>query len=151
MHRVQSRTYVGQPRETVSVTTTVSGGGQVTVTVGGPPLVGGQFQLPNTPGASVRMQIALAGRQGASCVVTISVVDGGSDTDFLLCSVFNPAPVNFYDFSVAAAGAVKSLAAVRGVPVATSGRRPTTRKGEAAVKTNKKRDKPHPKRRPRRK
>ena len=127
MHRLQSRTYVGQPGETVSVNTTLSGGGQVSVTVGGQPLVGGQFRLPGTPGAAVRMQIALAGPQGASCVVTTSVVDGGSDTDFLLCSVFNPAPVNFYDFSVAAAAAVTSLAAAKGVPVAAVTRRPAAK------------------------
>jgi hypothetical protein len=127
MHRVQSRTYVGQPRETVSVNAAVSGGGQVSVTVGGQPLASGQFQLPGTPGASVRLQIALAGPQGASCVVTVSVVDGGSDADFLLCSVFNPAPVNFYDFSVAAAAAVTSLAAAKGVPVAAVNRRPAAK------------------------
>jgi hypothetical protein len=127
MHRVQSRTYVGQPRETVSVNTAVSGGGQVSVSVGGQPVVGGQFQLPGTLGASVRMQIALAGPQGASCVVNISVVDGTSDTDFLLCSVFNPAPVNLYDFSVAATAAVTSLATARGVPVAAVTRRPAAK------------------------
>jgi hypothetical protein len=60
------------------------------------------------------------------------VVDGGPDTDFLLCSVFNPAPVNFYDFSVAAAAAVRSLAEAKGVPVAGARarrgvRRPTRR------------------------
>jgi|SRR5262245_51032338 len=118
MHRLQSRTYVGQPGETVSVGTTVDGGGQVSVTVGGQTVVNGQFQLPPTPGSTVRMQIALAGPQGASCVVPITVVDGAADTDFLLCSVFNPAPVHFYDFAVAGAAAVAALAGAKNVPVA---------------------------------
>lgn len=117
MHRIQSRTYVGQPRETVTVSTVTSAGGQARVTVGGQPVVNGQFQLPSTPGATLRMQVALAGPQGASCVVTIAVVDGGADTDFLLCSTFNPAPVNFYDFSVAANTAVSAFAAARRAPV----------------------------------
>jgi hypothetical protein len=118
MHRLQSRTYVGQPGETVSVGTTVDGGGQVRITVGGQPVLNGQFQLPSSPGATVRMQIALAGPQGASCVVPIAVVDGDKDTDFLLCSVFNPAPVHFYDFAVAGAAAVAALAGAKNVPVA---------------------------------
>jgi hypothetical protein len=122
MHRVQSRTYVGQPGEPVAVTTTVSGGGQVRVTAGGQPVVGGQFQLPTAPGATTRMQIALVGPQGAACLVKIAVVDGGSDSDFLLCTTFNPAPVNFYDFSVAATAALTSFAQAKGVPMATAAR-----------------------------
>ena len=112
MHRLQSRTYVGQPGESVSVTTTVHGGGQASVTIGGQP-VGSRFQLPSTPGAAVRMDIALAGPQGASCVVGIATVDGGSDPDFLMCTVFNPAPVNQYSFSVAAPAAVAAFGAAR--------------------------------------
>jgi hypothetical protein len=112
MHRLQSRTYVGQPGERVSVATTVHGGGQVSVSIGGQP-VGSQFQLPSTPGAAVRMDIALAGPQGASCVVGIAAVDGGSDPDFLICTTFNPAPVNQYSFSVAAQDAVVAFGAAR--------------------------------------
>lgn len=118
MHRIQGRTYLGQPGEVVTVNTSVAGGGQAGVTVAGQPLAGGQFRLPNATGSVLRMQIALAGPKGASCAVTIAIVDGGQDTDFLLCTTFNPAPVNFYDFSVAAAAAVASLAAAKGVPVA---------------------------------
>src|SRR5688572_11841387 len=118
MHRVQSRTYVGKPRETVSVQTTVGDGGQVRITVGGQPVTGGQFQLPTTAGATASLLIALAGPQGPSCVVGISIVDGGSDTDFLPCSVFNPLPVNFYDFSVAPAAVVTTLTAAMGAPAA---------------------------------
>ena len=131
MHRVQSRTYVGQPGEIATVTTTTGAGGQVRVSVGGRPVVGGQFPLPNTPGATARMQIALAGPQGASCLVSIGSVDGTADSDFLLCTTFNPAPVNFYDFAVAAASAVANLARARGVPVvgaATAAARPGSAK-----------------------
>jgi len=141
MHRVQGRTYVGQPGETVAVNATASGGGQATVTVHGQPLSDGQFPLPNAPGASVRMQIALAGPQGASCVVAISVVDGGADTDFLLCSVFNPAPVNFYDFSVAAAAAVRSLAKAKGVPLAGGRARRAIRRPKRRTRSSSKRHK----------
>jgi len=119
MHRLQSRTYVGQPGEAVAVTTTLHGGGQVGITVGGQ-ASSGQFQLPSTPGVGVRMDIALAGPQGASCVVGIATVDGGSDPDFLMCSVFNPAPVNQYSFSVAAPAAVAAFGAAR---AAVAGRR----------------------------
>lgn len=112
MHRVQSRTYVGQPGETVTVTTTLHGGGQVVLTIGDQPVAGNQVQLPNTPGAVVRLQLALSGPQGASCVVAISVVDGGVDGDFLLCSTFDPLPVHLYDVAVAQAAAVASFAAV---------------------------------------
>jgi hypothetical protein len=59
------------------------------------------------------MDIALAGPQGASCVVGIATVEGGSDPDFLMCTVFNPAPVNQYSFSVAAQAAVVAFGAAR--------------------------------------
>jgi len=143
MHRIQSRTYVGQPGETVTVSTVVSGGGQARVTVGGQPIAGGQFQLPSTAGATVRMQVALTGPQGASCVVTITVVDGSADTDFLLCSTFNPAPVNFYDFSVAANAAVSAFAAARRAPVspAPAAAAPTAPAARPRRKTSRKRGK----------
>ena len=132
MHRLHSRTYVGQPAETVSVMTTVHGGGQVSVSVGGQP-VGPQFRLPSSPGAVVDMDIALAGPQGASCVVGIATVDNGSDPDFLICTVFNPAPVNQYSFSVAAQAAVTAFGAARAAVRATGApapaRAPAPRKG----------------------
>jgi hypothetical protein len=126
MHELHSRSYIGEPNELVSVKTTVHEGGQAGITVGGQQLAGNQFRLPSTAGASVRMQVALVGPQGASCVVEISVVDGKSAVDFLLCSAFNPAPVVFYDCSVAAAAAVgtfataKNTAAVAAAPAAVS-------------------------------
>jgi hypothetical protein len=113
MHRLQSRTYVGEPGEKVSVSTRVDGGGLVSIIVGGQSVSTAQFQLPATPGATSRMDIALAGPQGATCVVGISVVDGGSDPDFLMCSTFNPAPVNQYDFSVASVAAVVAFGAAK--------------------------------------
>ena len=142
MHRLQSRTYVGQPGESVSVTTTVHGGGQVSVSIGGQP-VGAQFQLPGAPGAAVRMDIALAGPQGASCVVGIATVDGGSDPDFLMCTVFNPAPVNQYSFSVAASAAVAAFGAARAAvgrsagpaPAATARAPRAGRKAKTKTKT----------------
>lgn len=127
MHRIQSRTYVGQPGETVTISTVASGGGQARVTVGGQPVTTGQFRLPTTAGSTLRMQVALAGPQGASCVVTIAVVGGATDTDFLLCSTFNPAPVHFYDFSVAATAAVSALGAARNAPVSPAPVRAATR------------------------
>ena len=123
MHRLQSRTYVGHPGETVTVTTTVHGGGQVVVNIGGQS-AGSQFQLPSAPGAAVRMDIALAGPQGASCVVGIATVDGGSDPDFLMCTVFNPAPVNQYTFSVAAQAAVVAFGAARAAARRSAGPAP---------------------------
>ena len=130
MHRVDARSYVGTPGETVTVGTQVSGGGQVLVTVNGQPLAGSQFQLPSTPGASLQMQVSLAGPQGASCVVTIATVDGGADGDLLLCTVHNPAPSHQYTFATAAAAALATLAR------ATTARAPTSRAGaRKAAKT----------------
>ena len=113
MHRLQPRTYVGQPGETVSISTKLDGGGQVGVSIDGQLVSNGQFQLPATAGASVAMDIALAGPQGATCVVGIAIVDGGSDPDFLMCTTNNPAPVHQYSLSVAPASAVLAFAAAK--------------------------------------
>lgn len=119
MHRVESRTYVGQPNEIVTLTTQVSGGGQVSVIVNGQDIgAARQFPLPGTAGDRVKFQVALMGPLGASCVVTISTVDGGSDGDFLMCQAHNPAPVNFYTCSVAAAMALRAFGVTRGLPPA---------------------------------
>jgi hypothetical protein len=115
MNRTDSRTYKGQPGETVDVTTTVSGGGQVAVTVDG--VVKGpqaQFRLPPNPGDRITWEIALIGPLGADCVVTITVVDGGADGDFLVCQAHNPAPVHFYSASVVAVPASVAAGATRG-------------------------------------
>jgi hypothetical protein len=104
MHRIDSRTYVGQPNETVTLTTQVSSGGQVSVIVDGRDIgAARRFSLPATDGDRVRFQIALGGPLGSTCVVTISPVDGGTDGDFLMCQAHNPAPVNVYWCSVAVA------------------------------------------------
>lgn len=117
MHRVDSRTYVGQPNETVTLTTQTAGGGQVSVIVDGQDIgAARQFPLPATPGVRVRVQVALLGPLGATCVVTIAVVDGATDGDFLMCQAHNPAPVNFYSCSVVAAAALRDLATARGLP-----------------------------------
>jgi hypothetical protein len=114
MHRLESRTYIGQPNERVSLTTQLDGGGQVSVVVDGQDLgAGRQFSLPPNAGDGVKFQIALVGPLGASCVVGISLVDGGSDGDFLICQTHNPAPVNFYTCSVAGMSALRTLAQLR--------------------------------------
>jgi hypothetical protein len=116
MHRVDSRTYVGQPNETVTLTTSLSGGGQVSVIVNGQDIAAvRQFALSANPGDRVKFQVALMGPLGASCVVIISPVDGASDGDFLMCQAHNPAPVNFYTCSVAAVPALNALGLARGV------------------------------------
>src|SRR5438105_4836480 len=103
MHRVTSRTYIGQPNETATLTTRVDGGGQINVTLDGQSInPNGQFQLPASPGQQSTLQIALVGPLVASCVVGIATVDSSIDGDFLLCQVHSPAPVHFYTFSAAA-------------------------------------------------
>ena len=114
MHRVSSRTYVGQPNETVTLTTQVDGGGQVSVTHDGQSIPANtSFPLPASPGSQSTLQIALFGPIGASCVVGISVVDGGTDGDFLLCQVHSPAPVHFYTFAVSSAASLVAFAKVK--------------------------------------
>ncbi len=114
MHRISSRTYVGEPNETVSLTTQGGGGAQISVTLDGQSIGGNTpFNLPASPGSQSTLQIALVGPVGASCVVGISVVDDGSDGDFLLCQVHNPAPVHFYSLSVASAAALATFATVK--------------------------------------
>jgi len=138
---VDSRTYEGQPGETVDVTTTVSGGGQVVVTVDGVdkgPLA--RFSLPPNPGDQIKWEIALMGPLGADCVVTIKVVDGGADGDFLVCQAHNPAPVHFYSASVVAVPAAVAAGATRGrgpsltkVLEAAPGAKPAAKKTPAKV------------------
>ena len=124
MHRLESRTYVGEKAEAVSLTTAVDGGGQVSVMVDGQDLgAGRQFQLPPNPGERVKLQIALVGPLGASCVVTISVVDGGSDADFLMCQAHNPAPVHFYNCSVAGPTALNALGKVKAAQPQRAGKK----------------------------
>jgi hypothetical protein len=114
MHRLQNRTYVGAPNETVTLDTQVGGSGAVNVTLDGTPLrAARQFSLKGTVGDQSALQIALFGAVGESCIVQISAVDGGSDPDLLLCQVHDPAPVHFYTFIVAQPATVTSLAGIR--------------------------------------
>jgi hypothetical protein len=135
MHRVSTRNYVGQPNEMAQVTTQVTGGGQARVRVNGLDLgAGGQFALPATPGGIAGMQVGLIGPLGASCVVSISVVDGGVDGDFLLCQPHNPAPVNSYTFSVGAAPAIAAFAATRGLKKGKGAKKAASKKAAKSAK-----------------
>jgi hypothetical protein len=114
MQRLESRTYLGQPNETVTVKTQASGGGVSNVILNNAP-VGptARFPLPPNPGDQLDFQVQLTGPLGASCVVSISEVDGGSDSDFLMCQAHNPVPVNTYRCSVGARIAVNGFAAAK--------------------------------------
>lgn len=110
MHIIDSLTYVGQPNETVSVTTFVDDGGQIAVTLDGQSVPENTtFRLPGELGGHSVLQIALLGPDGASCAVGIATVDGGTDVDMLLVQTHVPAPVHFYRFSVAGAQNVLAL------------------------------------------
>ena len=123
MHHVSGLLYVGQPNETVSLTTQVAAGGQITVTLDGQPIPGDtQFRLPSSPGTPCVLQVSLFGPIGASCAVGLAVVDGGTDGDFLLCQVHNPAPVHVYTFGVASAASVKTFT---DVTAGTSAKKPS--------------------------
>jgi hypothetical protein len=122
MHRIESRTYVGQANEQVVVDTKVDGGGQATITVNGTAMgPQARFSLPANPGDRLKWQVALMGPLGATCVVDTRVVDGASDADFLICQTHNPAPVHFYTVSVAQAPAIRGLRAMRAAAAKASG------------------------------
>lgn len=110
MHLLENRTYAGAPGETVIVETEVEGGGAITVFIDGVD-VGEDptFTLKPNPGDETHMRIALFGAIGESCVVRISVVDGGSDGDLLLCQSLDPAPIHLYRFINTPARAVAAL------------------------------------------
>jgi hypothetical protein len=130
MHKVNSRTYIGQPNEGVTVSTQPGSGGQVSVFVNGQNVgPNGQIALPSNPAGTATVHVALAGPIGATCVVTIAPVDGGTDGDFLMCLASDPAPVNFYTFSVAALSAVKALSVAKGLagPAPSATRAPQRR------------------------
>jgi hypothetical protein len=114
MQRIQSRTYLGQPNETVTVKTQASGGGVSNVILNNAPVgPSARFPLPPNPGDQLDFQVQLTGPLGASCVVSISDVGGGSDSDFLMCQTHNPVPVNTYRCSVGAPIAVNEFAAAK--------------------------------------
>jgi hypothetical protein len=148
MHRIKRRKYVGSANETVTVTTRPSGGGQSSVILDGQPVgPNARFALPATPGAQRMFQVALSGPLGADCVVGIATVDGGTDSDFLICLAHNPLPVNTYSCSVVSMQALTELATLRGTrtaepalesvaPRAAKGKKKAARK--PARKTSKK-------------
>ena len=115
MHRIQRHEYVGQPGELVRVATITHGGGRVRLTLDGQDLGNVRtFSLSNAGAPDRNLHIDLAGPLGASCGVGISVVDGGSDGDFLLCQAFNPLPSSDYTFKVAAAASVTAFGVLKG-------------------------------------
>ena len=138
MRKVDSRTYVGEPGEIVTITTTVGGtGAAAQVSVDGVPTgPGATFPLPDTPGGQITWEVVLSGPLGSLCVVTIADVDlpKGVDEDFLICQTHNPRPVHFFSAAVASAGAVRSLTRTR---VARASRTP--RRKAAARSSAKKR------------
>ena len=103
MHRVNSGSYIGQPSETATLATETDGGGQVMVTLDGQDMGSArQFDLTPTPGGRRTLTVRLAGPLGASCVVTVAVVDGSTDGDFLICQAHDPVPIHTYTFDTAA-------------------------------------------------
>jgi hypothetical protein len=142
MHKVSGLFYIGQPNETVSLTTHLAAGGQTNVTLDGQPIPGNtQFQLPANQGSSRTLQIGLFGPTGASCVVGISVVDGGSDADFLICQTQTPAPAHTYTFSVPPAASLTAFAGIRASKDAKTvkkRRKPNTPAAKSAAKRSRK-------------
>jgi hypothetical protein len=129
MHRIGSRRYVGGPLETVKVSTRVSDGGQASVFVDevdmGPNT---EFPLPADPGGGIQWQVHLTGKAGTTCVVEIRTVDGGFDSDFLICQVHNPSPVNTYECAVASESAVRAFSQTRSAGLRKAPRRRTVTK-----------------------
>ncbi len=120
MRFLESRTYAGEPGETVTIDTEVDGGGHVTLLLDGREVEADAiFQLKPNAGDETQLRIALFGAVGESCVASISEVDGGRDVDLLLCQQTDPAPVHFYRFIVTRAGAINALARATVAPAST--------------------------------
>ncbi len=135
MHRIDTRTYVGRPGEDVTVTTSVNDGGQASVIVNGVDMgPQAQFQLPAAAGDLIRWQIGLTGPRGATCVVATTVVDDGSDPDFLMCQEHTPAPVHFYTGSAAGAPATRDLQRARTTGLMQAPRRRVTKTKKTAAR-----------------
>jgi hypothetical protein len=133
MHQLDNRTYAGAPGETVTVSTTVAGGGAVTVTLDGHPVdEDPTFRLKLNSGDETHMHVLLVGAAGDSCVVRISDVDGGSDGDLLLCQTLDPAPIHRYRFIATAREAMTALGRARS---GRGARKAMSRKRRASRKT----------------
>ena len=130
MHRLGAGTYLGELEETVTLTTELDGGGQVRVTLDGEDMADErEFTLPAESGERSTLQITLSGPLGATCVVTIAVVDGATDGDFLICQAHDPKPVHTYTFDAAAGAVIAKFAiAIGAATVAAPAAGPKDRK-----------------------
>lgn len=145
MHRIQRHEYVGQPGESVRVTTITHGGGRVRLTLDGQDLGSVRtFPLSNAGAPDRNLKIELAGPLGASCGVGIAVVDSGTDGDFLLCQAVNPMPSSDYTFKVAASASVTAFGVLKGSAAAARSAAKAGAKGKR--KSKKSRGKNAPKR-----
>ena len=144
MHKIQRHEYIGQPGELVRVATVTHNGGRVRVSLDGEDVGNVRtFSLPSAPGEDRHLHIDLAGPLGASCGIGISVVDGGTDGDFLLCQALNPVPFSDYTFKVAAAESVAAFGALIGIAPQAAGaereaKAPGRKSSQPGAKTSKK-------------
>jgi hypothetical protein len=130
MRFLQDRTYAGQPNEAATIDTTVHNGGAVTVRLDGRiEPADTVFTLAPVLGDERSLEISLSGATGASCVVRISEVDGGTDGDLLLCQLSDPAPVHVYRFITTGAAAIAALtrAVAPAIPAAAAAPAPAAR------------------------
>jgi hypothetical protein len=138
MHRLGAGTYLGELEEAVTLTTELDGGGQVRVTLDGEDMGDErEFTLPADSGERSTLQITLSGPLRATCVVTLAVVDGATDGDFLICQAHEPKPVHTYTFDAAAKAVIAKFAVAIGAataaaPAAAAG--PKDKKGAKAKK-----------------
>ena len=141
MRKIDSRTYVGEPGEIVTITTTVGGSGaRARVCVDGAEMgSSARFPLPDTPGGAVKWEVVLSGPLGSLCVVTIADVDlpKGVDEDFLICQTHNPRPIHFFSAAVASVGAVRSLTRARAARASRAPRHKAVRRIGAKKRTTK--------------
>lgn len=116
MRKIESRTYVGEPGEIVTVTTATGGRGTAAICIDDVAMeTPARFPLPDTPGEQIKWKVVLSGPLGATCAVVTAFVEleGGDDEDFLICQRHNRRPVHFYTAAVASMGAVRGLARPR--------------------------------------
>jgi hypothetical protein len=138
MHRVDAGTYIGEPGEQATLATDLDGGGQVRVTLDNQDIgAARQLTLGGNPGDRRTLRIALAGPLGATCVVTLAVVDGTTDADFLICQPHDPAPVHTYTFDAAAKVAIAKFAVAMGAAATPAPEAAGTRKSRKNAKDQK--------------
>ena len=138
MHRLGAGTYLGELEETVTLTTELDGGGQVRVTLDGEDMVDArEFTLPADSGERGTLQIKLTGPLGATCVVTIAVVDGTTDGDFLICQTHEPKPVHTYTFDATAKAVIAKFAIAIGAAAVAAPEPAATTKDKKEAKARK--------------